>query len=549
MPSVAEVIIKVLEDSGIQRIYGIPGDSIDPLVDAIRKSKVKYVQVRHEEGASFAASVEAKITGKPSACMGTSGPGSIHLLNGLYDAKMDHAPVIALTGQVESDMIGHDYFQEVNLTKLFDDVAVYNQILINPENAEYIIRRAIREAISKRGVAHINLPVDILRKSSEYKGSKNTEVGKVKYSIDFSRAKELIKESEKPVLLIGGGTRGLGKEINRFAEKIGAPIIYTLNGKGILPDLDPKVMGGIGLLGTKPSIEAMDKADLLIMLGTSFPYVNFLNKSAKVIQVDIDNSNIGKRLDVDLSYPIPVAEFLNIDVEEKSDKFYEELKGKKEDWLDSISKQENSLDKPMKPQRVAYIVSQKCKKDAVIVTDTGNVTMWTARHFRASGEQTFIFSAWLGSMGIGVPGSVGASFAVENKRQVISFVGDGGFTMTMMEMITAKKYDLPVKIIVYNNSKLGMIKFEQEVMGYPEWGVDLYNPDFTKIAEFIGFKGFRLEEPKEAEEIIEDFLNTKGPALLDAIVDPNERPMPPKLTFKQAGEYVLSIFREKLEGI
>jgi len=549
MPSVAEVIIKVLEDSGIQRIYGIPGDSIDPLVDAIRKSKVKYVQVRHEEGASFAASVEAKITGKPSACMGTSGPGSIHLLNGLYDAKMDHAPVIALTGQVESDMIGHDYFQEVNLTKLFDDVAVYNQILINPENAEYIIRRAIREAISKRGVAHINLPVDILRKSSEYKGSKNTEVGKVKYSIDFSRAKELIKESEKPDLLIGGGTRGLGKEINRFAEKIGAPIIYTLNGKGILPDLDPKVMGGIGLLGTKPSIEAMDKADLLIMLGTSFPYVNFLNKSAKVIQVDIDNSNIGKRLDVNLSYPIPVAEFLNIDIEEKSDKYYEELKGKKEDWLDSISKQENSLDKPMKPQRVAYIVSQKCKKDAVIVTDTGNVTMWTARHFRASGEQTFIFSAWLGSMGIGVPGSVGASFAVENKRQVISFVGDGGFTMTMMEMITAKKYDLPVKIIVYNNSKLGMIKFEQEVMGYPEWGVDLYNPDFTKIAESIGFKGFRLEEPKEAEEIIEDFLNTKGPALLDAIVDPNERPMPPKLTFKQAGEYVLSIFREKLEGI
>ncbi|ACP55156.1 pyruvate oxidase [Saccharolobus islandicus] len=549
MPSVAEVIIRVLEDNGIQRIYGIPGDSIDPLVDAIRKSKVKYVQVRHEEGAALAASVEAKITGKPSACMGTSGPGSIHLLNGLYDAKMDHAPVIALTGQVESDMIGHDYFQEVNLTKLFDDVAVYNQILINPENAEYIIRRAIREAISKRGVAHINLPVDILRKSSEYKGSKNTEVGKVKYSIDFSRAKELIKESEKPVLLIGGGTRGLGKEINRFAEKIGAPIIYTLNGKGILPDLDPKVMGGIGLLGTKPSIEAMDKADLLIMLGASFPYVNFLNKSAKVIQVDIDNSNIGKRLDVDLSYPIPVAEFLNIDIEEKSDKYYEELKGKKEDWLDSISKQENSLDKPMKPQRVAYIVSQKCKKDAVIVTDTGNVTMWTARHFRASGEQIFIFSAWLGSMGIGVPGSVGASFAVENKRQVISFVGDGGFTMTMMEMITAKKYDLPVKIIVYNNSKLGMIKFEQEVMGYPEWGVDLYNPDFTKIAESIGFKGFRLEEPKEAEEIIEDFLNTKGHALLDAIVDPNERPMPPKLTFKQAGEYVLSIFREKLEGI
>ncbi|TRN03667.1 pyruvate oxidase [Sulfolobus sp. F1] len=549
MPSVAEVIVKVLEDSGIERMYGIPGDSIDPLVDAIRRSKVKYVQVRHEEGAAFAASVEAKITGKPVACMGTSGPGSIHLLNGLYDAKMDHSPVIAFTGQVESDMIGHDYFQEVNLTILFEDVAVFNQILINPDNAEYIVRRAIREAITKRGVAHVNLPVDILRKSSEYKGEKKTETVKVEYTIDFTKVKEMIKQSEKPVLLIGGGARGLGEQINKFAERVGSPIIYALNGKGILPDLDPKVMGGIGLLGTKPSITAMDKADLLIMLGTSFPYVNFLNREAKVIQVDIDASNIGKRLNVDLALPIPASEFLKVEVEEKQNKFYEELKGQKEDWLDSISKQENSIEKPMKPQRVAYLVSQKCKEDAVIITDTGNVTMWTARHFRASGKQTFVFSAWLGSMGIGVPGAVGASFAVNNMRQVIAFAGDGGFAMTMMELITAKKYNLPIKIIIYNNSKLGMIKFEQEVMGYPEWGVDLYNPDFVKLAEAMGFKGYRLEEPKEAEGVIEEFLNTEGPAVLDAIVDPNERPMPPKLTFKQAGEYVLSIFREKLQGL
>ncbi|WP_338603214.1 pyruvate oxidase [Sulfolobus tengchongensis] len=550
MPSVAEVIVKVLEENGIERVYGIPGDSIDPLVDAIRKSNsVKYIQTRHEEGAAFASSVEAKITGRPVACMGTSGPGSIHLLNGLYDAKMDHAAVIAFTGQVESDMIGHDYFQEVNLVKLFDDVAVYNQIIINPENAEYITRRAIREAISKRGVAHINLPVDILRKSSSYKGSKKTEEPKVEYHIDFSKAKELVKESERPVILIGGGAKGTSEKLNKFSEKIGAPVIYALNGKGILPDLDPKVMGGIGLLGTKPSIEAMDKTDLLIMLGTSFPYVNFLSEDAKVIQVDIESSNIGKRIGVDIAYTVPVSSFLDIEVDEKKDKFYEEMKGAKEDWLDSLSKQENSLEKPMKPQRIAYLVSQKCKKDAVIITDTGNVTMWTARHFRASGEQTFVFSAWLGSMGIGVPGAVGASFAVNNQRQVISFTGDGGFTMTMMEMITAKKYDLPVKIVIYNNSKLGMIKFEQEVMGYPEWGVDLYNPDFIKLAEAIGFKGFRLEEPKDAEQVIEEFLNFEGPAVLDAIVDPNERPMPPKLTFKQAGEYILSIFREKLQGI
>ncbi|AHC52042.1 pyruvate dehydrogenase [Sulfolobus acidocaldarius SUSAZ] len=548
MQSVAEVITKVLEESGVQRIYGIPGDSIDPLVDAVRRSKISYIQVRHEEGAAFAASVEAKITGKPVACMGTSGPGSIHLLNGLYDAKMDHVPVIAFSGQVESDMLGHDYFQEVNLVKLFDDVAVYNQILINPDNAEYTVRRAIREAVTKRGVAHINLPADILRKSSEYKGKREEIVPKVEYSVDFSKVKELIDNSKKPILMIGGGARGLGEHINKFAEKIGSPVIYALNGKGILPDLDPKVMGGIGLLGTKPSISAMDKADLLILLGTSFPYVNFLNRDAKVIQVDLNPSNIGKRINVDISLPIPAEEFLKIEVKEKEEKFYEKLKGEKEDWLDKISKQESSSDKPMKPQRVAYIVSQKCKDDAVIVTDTGNVTMWTARHFRASGKQTFVFSSWLGSMGIGVPGAVGASLATNRERQVIAFAGDGGFTMTMMELITAKKYGLPVKVIIYNNSKLGMIKFEQEVMGYPEWGVDLLNPDFSKLAESTGFKGFKLEEPGEAESVIEEFLNAEGGAVLDAVVDPNERPMPPKLTFKQAGEYVLSIFREKLQG-
>ncbi|EZQ07064.1 pyruvate dehydrogenase [Candidatus Acidianus copahuensis] len=549
MTSVADVIVKVLEESGIERIYGIPGDSIDPLVDSIRKSNIKYVHVGHEEGAAFAASVEGKITGKPAAVMGTSGPGSIHLLNGLYDAKMDHVPVIAFSGQVESDMIGHDYFQEVNLLKLFDDVSVFNQMIVNPDNAEYLIRRAIREAKTKRGVAHLNLPVDILRKSVNYKGVKDTVEAKVEYSVDFTKAKELIKKSERPVIMIGGGSRGSSKGINDFAEKIGSPVIYALNGKGILPDDDPKVMGGIGLLGSKPSIDAIDKADLLIMLGTVFPYVNFLPKDVKTIQVDIDPSHIGKRINVDLSYPIPVDSFLKIDVEEKDEKFYEKMKGSKEDWLNSLRKQEESNDKPMKPQKIAYLISQKCAKNAVIVTDTGNVTMWTARHFRASGQQTFVFSSWLGSMGIGVPGAVGASFAVGNSRQVISFVGDGGFTMTMMEMITAKRYNLPVKIIVYNNSKLGMIKFEQEVMGYPEWGVDLYNPDLGKLAESIGFKAFSISDPNDAETTIDEFLKTEGPALLDAIIDPNERPMPPKLTFKQAEGYVISIFREKLQGI
>ncbi|MUN29015.1 thiamine pyrophosphate-dependent enzyme [Sulfuracidifex metallicus] len=550
MTSVAEVIAKVLEENGIERVYGVPGDSIDPFVDAIRQSKrIKYIQVRHEEGAAFAAGAEAKITGKPAVCMGTSGPGSIHLINGLYDAKMDHIPLIALTGQVETDMLGHDYFQEVNLLKLMDDVSVFNEMVIDPKNAEYLIRRAIREAVTKKGVAHLNLPVNVLRMSTDYHKAEETKTPEMDYIIDFTDVVNMINEAKKPAILIGGGSRGASTEINQFAEKIGSPVIYALNGKGVLPDDDPKVMGGLGLLGSKPSMEAIDHTDLLIMLGTSFPYVNFFPKDIKVIQVDIDPSNMGKRIHPNVKFPVPVRSFLKIreKVKEKEEKYYHKMKEIKEDWLKDLEKQENERSSPLKPQRVARLISQRCEKDAVIVTDVGNVTMWTARHFRASGKQTFIFSPWLGSMGVGIPSAVGASLATG--KQVIAFVGDGGFAMTMMEMITARKYNLPIKIIVYNNSKLGMIKFEQEVMGYPEWGVDLWNPDFMKLSDAMGFVGMRMSDFDESESVVEKFLNLKEPALLEAVVDPNERPMPPKLTFSQAEKYVISIFRERLEKL
>ncbi|QXJ35287.1 thiamine pyrophosphate-dependent enzyme [Saccharolobus shibatae] len=547
MPSVAEIIVKTLVKAGVKRIYGIPGDSIDPLMDAIRRNKeIKYVQVRHEEGAAFAASVEAKLTGSVTACMGTSGPGSIHLLNGLYDAKMDHAPVVALTGQVESDMLGHDYFQEVNMVKLFDDVAVYNQIVINPKNAGYLIWRAIHEAKSKSGVSHLNLPVDILRMDGEEYDA-DLDPPKVSYDYpDIDKAVELIDKSKSPVVMIGGGTKGYSQLISQFSERIGAPVIYALNGKGVLSDFDERVMGGIGLLGTKPSVEALDKTDLLILLGTSFPYVNFLPKGVDVIQVDSNPSNIGKRVRATVEFVGDVSDFLSKilpRVKEKDDKFYVRMKDSKEKWFNELNKKESDMSKPMKPQMVAYELS-KVFTEGVVVVDTGNVTMWGARNFRASGNQRFVFSAWLGSMGIGVPGAVGASFVYD---KVLALVGDGGFAMTMMELITAKKYSRPIKVVVFNNSKLGMIKFEQEVMGYPEWGVDLYNPDFSKLAEAIGIKGITVEDPKDLPSAIKEMSESEEPFVLNAIVDPNERPMPPKLTFTQAKNYVLSVFREKLE--
>ncbi len=545
--TVAEVVVETLVRLGVERIYGIPGDSIDPLIDAIRKNgDLKYVQVRHEEGAALEAAFEAKLTHKPVACMGTSGPGSIHLLNGLYEAKMDHAPVIALTGQVETDLQSHDYFQEVNLNKLFDDVSLFNSQITNPDNAEYIVWRAFRESNIRKGVSHIALPVDVLRMDSKGSETLSYEPDPVPdYSIDPSLANSLIDRSEKPVIFIGRGASGLTREIDAFSERIGAPVIYALNGKGIVDDHDPKVVGTLGLLGTKSSVEAMKRADLILYLGTSFPYHTFLPKGVRSIQVDRNLLNIGKRFHTDVPYVCTVEKFLSsISPEEKTNKFYKELTEFKEDWLKDMKKTEESDSNPIKPQRVAATLSKYADKDAVVVIDTGNVTVWGLRNFRSGTEHTYLFSPWLGSMGVGIPGAVGASFAT--KRQVIAMVGDGSFAMTMMELITARKYDRPVKIVVFNNSKLGMIKFEQEVMGYPEWGVDLLNPDFAKLAESMGITGIKVDKVDELDNGVKRLLSEKGPAVLDVKVDGDEKPMPPRLTFAQMKGYVTSLFREEL---
>lgn len=545
--SVAEVVVDTMVRLGIKRIYGIPGDSIDPLMDAIRKNgKLQYVQVRHEEGAALEATFEAKLTHEPVACMGTSGPGSIHLLNGLYEAKMDHVPVLALTGQVETDLQGHDYFQEVNINKLFDDVSLFNSQITNPDNAEYTVWRAYRESKIRGGVSHIALPVDVLRMASKSNGSLSYGSDPVPdYNIDPSGANELIDKSEKPLIFIGRGALGQTEKLNSLSEKIGAPLIYALNGKGILDDNDPKVVGTLGLLGTRSSVEAMKRADLIIFLGTSFPYSTFLPKDVKSIQVDNNPLNIGKRFHSDLPYVCTVEKFLeSISPREKVNKFYKDLTEFKQDWIKDMKKSEEDRSNPIKPEAVAATLAKYVQEDAVVVIDTGNVTVWGLRNFRSGTSHTYLFSPWLGSMGVGIPGAVGASFATD--RQVVALVGDGSFAMTMMELITAKKYARPIKVVAFNNSKLGMIKFEQEVMGYPEWGVDLENPDFAKLAESIGIKGIKVEKFEDLEDGVKTLLSTKGAAVLDVKVDGDEKPMPPRLTFSQMKGYITSLFREEL---
>ena len=546
--SVAEIIVDYLVAGGVRRIYGIPGDSIDPLVEAIRKTgTLKYVQVRHEEGGAFAASFDAKLNRIPAACFGTSGPGSIHLLNGLYDAKMDKAPVIAITGQVDTEMIGHDYHQEVNITKLFDDVSIFNRMIVDARSVPYLIARAIRESKRMSGVAHLNIPVNILAEKIEVPRPLSTYSSIPILSPDLSEAAKAIDESKFPVLLVGSGSTSEQQLITALSKKIGAPIIYALMGKGIFSDDNPRVLGALGLLGSKPSMEAMAKADLIVAIGTTYPYQRFISEKAKIIQVDIDGGNLGREFQVDFAVLSDSHTFLASIIEkvsEKKDKFELQFAPDIRSWNRELQEIESRKYRFINPARLARVISQKADPDAVIVGDTGNTTVWIARHFGARGGQRFLFSGGLASMGCSLPGGIGVSLSTD--RQVISAVGDGGMAMTIMELATVKKYNIPVKIVVFNNSKLAMIKFEQEVMGYPQWGVDLINPEFSTLASAYGIDTQKIVSDSEIEAAVDAMLKSKGPFLLEAIVDPNAKPMPPKISFDQAKGYLIAGVKERI---
>lgn len=546
--TVADTIVDYLVEGGVKRVYGVPGDSIDPLVDAIRRNqKIKYVQTRHEEGAAFAASFDSKFNGMPAACFGTSGPGSIHLLNGLYDAKMDKASVIAITGQVERGRLGRDSHQEVNMTKLFDDVSVYNQFVSGYENAPYVVWRAIQDAVRLKGVSHLNVPFDVFMEKVENSPTYANRSITPAYSPDLSQAIGAIDASERPVLLIGAGALKEGPQLTDLSYKIGAPIIYALMGKGIFSDSEKRVLGGLGLLGTRPSLDAIAKSDLVIEIGSSYPYKEFIPEGIQAIQVDIDPANFGKGFPVSIPILSDSHTFINSIlpmIKEKRVKYYEEFASARYAWERELHHQESQDTGVVNPALLAHAISQESDGNAVIVTDTANTTVWIARHFMAKEGQRFLFSGALASMGDGLPRAIGVAMSTD--RQVISAVGDGGFAMTMTELATIRKYNVPVKIVLFNNSKLGMIKFEQEVVGYPQWGVDLVNPDFSTIASAYGIESTRISKNSEIVVGVKKMLESKGPFLLEAITDPNARPMPPKVKFDQAKGYFVASLREKV---
>ncbi|HEX8172688.1 MAG TPA: thiamine pyrophosphate-dependent enzyme [Thermoanaerobaculia bacterium] len=550
-PTAADILIETLIDWNVEVVFGLPGDGINGIMESLRThaEKIRFVQVRHEEAAAFMACAYAKYTGRLGVCIATSGPGGIHLLNGLYDAKLDGQPVLAITGHHYHDLIGTFAQQDVDLDKLFDNVAAYSVRVMGPAHVENVASLAIRTALAYRCVTHLNFPVDLQEQKGGPRSPRNVphhvsdvmaRGGGVPPDDDLRRAAAVLNAGSKVAILAGRGALGAGELVEQIAELLAAPVIKPLLGKGVIPDDSPYTTGGIGLLGTRASQEAIESCDTLLMIGTSFPYMEFLPKpdQAKAVQLDADPVRIGLR------YPIEVGlvgdarrtlEKLAPLLERKADRaFLEKAQQAMQEWWALMDERAARDDKPLKPQRVAAELSRQLRDDAIVSCDSGSVTTWFARHLRARRGQQYSVSGTLASMACGLPYAIAAQIAYP-ERQCIAFVGDGAMTMLVGELATAVKYRLPIKVFVLKNNTLGMIKWEQMVfLGNPEFGCELQPIDFAAIAQACGATGIRLEEPAECAAVISRALATPGPVVVEAVIDPFEPPLPPKIKPEQA---------------
>jgi pyruvate dehydrogenase (quinone) len=564
---VSDLIVERLLDWGVDTIFGFPGDGVDGFFEALRthKDKLRFIQVRHEEAAAFAAVGYAKYTGRLGVCCATSGPGGVHLLNGLYDAKCDLQPVLAITGHTFHDLIGMDYQQDVDLDKLYMDVSVFNERLMGPGHAVNLVDMAIRTAYARRGVSHICIPKDIqewplddkMRSKAnvpKHSGDWSEQPGSKPSQAVIKQAADIINQGSRVAIFVGRGALHCREEVTLLAETVGGPVIKALLGKAVVPDRSPVTTGGLGLLGTAPSVDAMKECDTLIMIGTSFPYMEFLPKpgQAKCVQIEIDATRVGLRHQVDVGLvgdaKTILAALLPL-LKRKPDKFLKKSQDRMKSWNKLMEERGTRQDMPMKPQVVTHTLNKLLRDDAIVSADSGTIATWTARHVEIRGDMQFSLSGSLATMANGLPYSIGAAVAYPG-RQVVCVVGDGGLTMLMGEIATLVKYKLQVTVVVIKNNVLGQIKWEQMILeGNPEYGVELEPIDFAKVAEACGARGFTFERPEDAERILRAALNTPGPSVVEAIVDPNEPPMPGKVTTEQALHFAKSLVRGQKDAI
>ncbi|MEO3791287.1 thiamine pyrophosphate-dependent enzyme [Nonomuraea sp. B10E15] len=561
----AESLIERLAEWGVDTVFGLPGDGINGIMEGLRRhrDRVRFVLVHHEEAAAFMATGYAKATGRIGVCLATSGPGGIHLLNGLYDAKLDHVPVLAITGMQETSVLGTGYQQEVHLDKLFEDVAEYNMLISNPAQLPSLVDLAIRTSYARRGVSHLTLPNDIQVAEAgtdpyEQLGPARTPQTSPVYlqppgiprQEDVEWAAEVLNRAERPAILVGQGALHARHEVLAVAEALGAPVVKTLPGKAVIPDDSPYTTGGIGLLGTRPSEELMDEADVLFMVGTNFPYSKFLPEPGKtrVVQFEAEPTRAGARIATDVPVVCDAKEglaaLLPLLSRRDGNAHLAKYQKKMAKWRADMDALQSPDRDPIAPQYAMSVVDRLAADDAILTCDSGTIATWAARHWTIRGEREFYLSGTLATMAPGLPYAIAMQHAFPD-RQVIAYVGDGGFSMLMAEFLTAVQQRLPVKVVINNNNSLGQILWEQMVLGYPEHGVRYDQPeaDFAAWARACGGFGAKVTKPGDVEPAVSQALAHDGPALVDVDVDQNEPPMPGKVSYDQAKSFAQAFLK------
>ena len=561
----SELLIERLADWGVDTVFGLPGDGINGIMEGLRRhsDRVRFFLVHHEEAAAFMATGYAKATGKLGVCLATSGPGAIHLLNGLYDAKLDHAPLLAITGMQETSVLGTGYQQEVHTDRLYADLAEYNLVVDNPAQLPGVVDIAIRTALSRRGVAHLTFPNDVQVADANADPYQHVAPARPPATApvwlpppgharmaDLEAAARVLNDGEKVAILAGTGALHARDEVLAVADKLAAPVIKTLPGKAVIPDDSEFAVGGIGLLGTRPGEELVDDCDTLFMIGTNFPYTQHLPAPGKVrvVQIEADPVRAGVRMPTEVPVIGDARESLQALMPlltRKSGRGHlEKYQKAMAKWRSDMEDLENPKRSPVAPQYPMGVLDDLAADDAVLTCDSGTIATWAARHWTIRGGRQFYLSGNLATMAPGLPYAIGIQHAFPG-RQVIAYVGDGGFAMLMAEFLTAARYGLPVKVVVNNNNSLGQILWEQMVLGYPEHGVRFPQPvaDFAAWATACGGYGAKVSDPKKVRPALEQALAFDGPALVDIDVDPNEPPLPGKVAYDQAKKFAQAFLR------
>jgi pyruvate dehydrogenase (quinone) len=557
--TVADHVISALRISGVRRVYGLPGDSLNGFTDAIRRSgEISWEHVRHEETAAFAAAADAALTGQLAVCAGSCGPGNLHLINGLFDAQRSRVPVLAIAAHIPRAEIGSEYFQETHPQELFWECSVYRELVSTPEMLPRILAMAMRAAVEENGVAVVVIPGEIFLQRADASGFQTRPITPTRSVVrpddeSLRQAAEILDAAEAVTILAGAGVAGSHDEVIQLAATLGAPIVHALRGKEFIEYDNPFDVGMTGLLGFASGYKAIKEADALLMLGTDFPYQQFYPDHAKVIQVDTRGRNLGRRTPIDLGLVGTVKDTLAalqpmLRQKDKRDHLDHSLRHyrKTRKTLDELAVNDRDRS-PIRPEYVAGLANKLAADDAVFTVDVGSPVVWAARYLKMNGRRRLVGSFNHGTMACALPHAIGAQTAFRN-RQVVALAGDGGLTMMFGELVTLIQNRLPVKVIVFNNSSLNFVELEMKAAGIVNFGTDLVNPDFAAVGQAMGIFGRRVERPADLEQALVDAFAYDGPAIVDVVTARQELSIPPAITVEQAKGFSLYAIRTILAG-